>query len=151
MRWIFTFISISSSVSFQISAELTSPEMLEATESAVAESGCLTAEELSRRAGLAVVLARERLLAAERCGRICRDESIEGIRFYPNLFLTSWSGNRFLSDSVSYQLIRNLVLSDPVSNDQYRFLNCFVDHWINDKMLLLDFSFFIFVIKTINN
>jgi hypothetical protein len=52
---------------------------------------------------------------------------------------------------VSYQLIRNLVLSDPVSNDQFRFLNCFVDHWINDKMLLLDFSFFIFVIKTINN
>jgi hypothetical protein len=87
--YIFTFISISFSVSFQISAELTSPEMLEATESAVAESGCLTAAELSRRAGLAVVLARERLLAAERCGRICRDESIEGIRFYPNLFLTS--------------------------------------------------------------
>ena len=63
--------------------------MLEATESAVAAAGCLTAEELSRRAGLAVVLARERLLAAERCGRICRDDSVEGIKFYPNLFLTS--------------------------------------------------------------
>jgi ESCRT-II complex subunit VPS36 len=63
--------------------------MLEATESAVVEAGCLTAEELSRRAGLAVVLARERLLAAERCGRICRDDSVEGIKFYPNLFLTS--------------------------------------------------------------
>jgi ESCRT-II complex subunit VPS36 len=63
--------------------------MLEATETAVIEAGCLTAEELSRRAGLAVVLAKERLLAAERCGRICRDDSVEGIKFYPNLFLTS--------------------------------------------------------------
>ena len=62
--------------------------MLEATESAVAEAGWLSAEEFARRAGLAVVLAMERLLAAERYGSVCRDDSVEGIKFYPNLFLT---------------------------------------------------------------
>jgi len=73
---------------FQVSTELSAPEILEATETAVAEAGCITAEELARRAGLAVVLAKERLLAAESRGRICRDDSVEGLKFYPNLFLT---------------------------------------------------------------
>ena len=36
------------------------------------------------------MLAKERLLAAEDFGRLCRDDSIEGLRFYPNLFLSSW-------------------------------------------------------------
>ena len=56
---------------------------------AVVDSGSLTAEELARLSGLAVVLAKERLLAAETVGRLCRDDSIEGLRFYPNLFLSS--------------------------------------------------------------
>ena len=71
------------------SAEVTSEEILSATESAVVDSGSLTAEELARLSGLAVVLAKERLLAAETVGRLCRDDSIEGLRFYPNLFLSS--------------------------------------------------------------
>lgn len=29
-----------------------------------------------------------RLLLTENVGGVCRDESIEGMRFYPNLFLT---------------------------------------------------------------
>ena len=71
------------------SAEVTSEEILSATESAVVDSGSLTAEELARLSGLAVVLAKERLFAAETVGRLCRDDSIEGLRFYPNLFLSS--------------------------------------------------------------
>ena len=31
----------------------------------------------------------DRLLMAERAGKLCRDESMEGLRFYSNLFLTS--------------------------------------------------------------
>ena len=63
--------------------------VLEKTEAAVVDSESLTAEEFARLAGVAVVLAKERLLAAENMGRLCRDDSIEGLRFYPNLFLCS--------------------------------------------------------------
>lgn len=58
------------------------------TEEAVEKSGSLTAEELSRVIGLSVVLSKERLLTAERAGKLCRDESMEGLRFYNNLFVT---------------------------------------------------------------
>ncbi|KAL3267190.1 hypothetical protein HHI36_011327 [Cryptolaemus montrouzieri] len=47
----------------------------------------LTCEELGKHLGVSIVLAKERLLSAERVGKCCRDDSIEGLRFYPNLFL----------------------------------------------------------------
>ena len=50
--------------------------------------GSLTAEELSRMLGLSVILSSERLLAAETEGLLCRDYSVQGLRFYPNRFLT---------------------------------------------------------------
>lgn len=53
----------------------------------VESSGSLTGDELARLIGLSVVLARERLLAAEKIGKLCRDDTTEGLRFYPNLFL----------------------------------------------------------------
>ena len=59
----------------------------ETLSAASAASGGLSAEELSRAAGISVVLARERLLAAEAAGAACRDDSVEGLRFYPNRFL----------------------------------------------------------------
>ena len=49
----------------------------------------LSVDEFARLAGIAVVLAKERLLAAESCGRLVRDDSVEGLKFFPNLFLTS--------------------------------------------------------------
>lgn len=72
------------------SAEVTSEQMLGQTEGAVSEKTeeGLSVEEFARIAGIAVVLAKERLLAAESCGRVCRDDSVEGLRFFPNLFLT---------------------------------------------------------------
>lgn len=59
------------------------------TEAAVIEAGSLTSDELAKTAGIAVVLARERLLAAEEVGKVCRDDTVEGLRFYPNLFLSA--------------------------------------------------------------
>lgn len=47
----------------------------------------LAVEELAKQLGISLLLAKERLLVAERLGRVCRDESVEGLRFYPNLLL----------------------------------------------------------------
>ncbi|XP_029036325.1 vacuolar protein-sorting-associated protein 36 isoform X1 [Osmia bicornis bicornis] len=49
--------------------------------------GSLTAEELAQSEGISVLLARERLLVTEKRGKACRDDTIEALRFYPNLFL----------------------------------------------------------------
>lgn len=46
-----------------------------------------SANELAESLGITVILARERLLAAEESGLICRDDSIEGLLFYPNRFM----------------------------------------------------------------
>lgn len=51
------------------------------------ERGSIIAEQLAQELGISVILAKERLLTTEHYGLICRDESIEGLRFYPNLFL----------------------------------------------------------------
>ncbi|KAK7500623.1 hypothetical protein BaRGS_00008198 [Batillaria attramentaria] len=64
-------------------------EIVNNTTALVTEQTSLTAEELSQLVGLSVVLARERLLLTEKLGGVCRDESIEGLRFYPNLFHSS--------------------------------------------------------------
>lgn len=47
----------------------------------------LSYEELARHMNISIVLAQARLLAAELLATICRDESIEGLRFFSNLFL----------------------------------------------------------------
>lgn len=53
----------------------------------VEEAKSLSVEELATALSISLLLAQERLLTAERLGKVCRDESIEGLRFYPNLFL----------------------------------------------------------------
>ncbi|XP_017792582.1 PREDICTED: vacuolar protein-sorting-associated protein 36 [Habropoda laboriosa] len=53
----------------------------------IKEKGSLTAEELAQSEGISVLLARERLLVTEKRGKACRDDTIEALRFYPNLFL----------------------------------------------------------------
>lgn len=50
-------------------------------------SGSLSAQELSTSIGVSVLLAKEYLLCAEKNGKICRDENIEGLKFYLNKFL----------------------------------------------------------------
>ncbi|XP_053141054.1 vacuolar protein-sorting-associated protein 36 isoform X3 [Hemicordylus capensis] len=63
-------------------------EMLAAALEMVSEKGSLTAEEFAKLVGMSVLLAKERLLLAENMGQLCRDDSVEGLRFYPNLFIT---------------------------------------------------------------
>jgi len=57
-------------------------------EQQVKEAGSMSIEESARLQKISVLLAHERFLIAERSGKVCRDESVEGLRFYPNLFLT---------------------------------------------------------------
>lgn len=61
------------------------------TERTVEKNGSLTAEELAKIIGSSVVLSKERLLTAEKLGKLCRDESSEGLRFFQNLLLTKAS------------------------------------------------------------
>ena len=72
----------------------------------VKQKGHLSAQELSKLVqGLSLMLAMERfvihgpfflpmhfyhfsrLLLSERAGKLCRDDTVEGLRFYPNRFL----------------------------------------------------------------
>ncbi|EMP28024.1 Vacuolar protein-sorting-associated protein 36 [Chelonia mydas] len=63
-------------------------EMVASALDTVSEKGSLTAEEFAKLVGMSVLLAKERLLLAEKMGHLCRDDSVEGLRFYPNLFMT---------------------------------------------------------------
>ncbi|XP_057314779.1 vacuolar protein-sorting-associated protein 36-like [Hydractinia symbiolongicarpus] len=65
----------------------TEEEIISKTTKKVIEEGSLTAEELGGILGLAFTLAKERLLLSEKFGKLCRDDSVEGLRFYPNKFL----------------------------------------------------------------
>ncbi|XP_052078146.1 vacuolar protein-sorting-associated protein 36-like [Mytilus californianus] len=66
-------------------------QIIKDTTKTVEENQSMTSEELSQNAGISVILAKERLLLTEKVGGVCRDESVEGLRFYPNLFLTKCS------------------------------------------------------------
>lgn len=61
--------------------------MLKKTEEILETLGNVSAEELSRNIGISVILAKERLLAAEQMGLACRDDTVEGLRFYSNRIL----------------------------------------------------------------
>lgn len=52
----------------------------------VEQQECLSAQELSRHLSVSVLLAQEHLLLAERAGALCRDDSVDGLKFYVNLF-----------------------------------------------------------------
>ncbi|KAI8839079.1 EAP30/Vps36 family-domain-containing protein [Chytriomyces cf. hyalinus JEL632] len=47
----------------------------------------LTSLDVASREGVSIVLAKELLLITEKYGLICRDDSVEGIRFYRNSFV----------------------------------------------------------------
>ncbi|XP_035912647.1 vacuolar protein-sorting-associated protein 36 [Anopheles stephensi] len=59
----------------------------ERTVELVEQNVSLSSDELARLECISLLLARERLLTAEGFGRLCRDESIEGLRFYRNKFI----------------------------------------------------------------
>lgn len=66
-------------------------EVAKTTCEMIETNGSLTPEKLSQLANMSILLARERLFTTERLGLACRDESIESLAFYPNLFLTNES------------------------------------------------------------
>lgn len=49
----------------------------------------LSAHQLSVLNKCSIFLARQRLISCEKAGFICRDESIQGLAFYPNQFVSS--------------------------------------------------------------
>ena len=48
--------------------------------------GGITVIDVSRKLRISVILANEQLQSAEEMGHLCRDSTIEGIRYFPNLF-----------------------------------------------------------------
>lgn len=66
-----------------------SDDIIEKTSRLVEQAGYLTPLQLASRLSIPVQLARQRLTEAESLKKLCRDESIEGLRFYPNKFLTA--------------------------------------------------------------
>lgn len=69
------------------SLSLSEEAVVKDTEDRLFECGSLSAAELSKQSGTTVVLAKERLRLAEQGGKACRDDSVEGLRFFPNYFL----------------------------------------------------------------
>lgn len=63
-------------------------QVIKDTTNLVEEQTSLTAEALAQLQGVSVILAKEWLLLTEKVGGVCRDETVEGLRFYSNLFLT---------------------------------------------------------------
>lgn len=53
----------------------------------VEQAQSLSVEKLAQISSISLTLALERLLTTERAGKVCRDESIEGLQFFPNRFL----------------------------------------------------------------
>uniref|UniRef100_A0A914XZW7 Vacuolar protein-sorting-associated protein 36 n=1 Tax=Panagrolaimus superbus TaxID=310955 RepID=A0A914XZW7_9BILA len=64
-------------------------QMTEETAELVKELGRADAYKIALLNSISPVLAKERLLAAETVGRICRDDSVEGLYFFWNRFLES--------------------------------------------------------------
>lgn len=46
----------------------------------------LTAQVVSSSLSIPMILAQEHLVAVEEMGGLCRDDSLEGLRYYPNIF-----------------------------------------------------------------
>lgn len=59
-------------------------------ESEISRTG-LSANTAAKRMKISLVVVKEQLLACERRGDLCRDESMEGLFFFPNLFKTTYS------------------------------------------------------------
>ncbi|KAL3797898.1 hypothetical protein ACHAWO_009771 [Cyclotella atomus] len=61
--------------------------------------GGITAMDVSRSLKISVLLANEHLMCVEQMGWICRDVTLEGVRFFPNLFVSGDYSSVFRSDA----------------------------------------------------
>ena len=57
------------------------------------------AADFAQQTGVSVALAKQQLLLVESKGAVCRDETIEGCRFFENLFCAP---PEFVSEALSY-------------------------------------------------
>ncbi|XP_071949711.1 vacuolar protein-sorting-associated protein 36-like [Antedon mediterranea] len=64
-------------------------QVMHELEELLENQGSLSANDLSKLIGISISLAKSRLLAAEDSSKACRDETVEGLRFYPNKFITA--------------------------------------------------------------
>jgi len=55
--------------------------------SVLEERGSLTPDEFANVIGIPLFVSKQSLIMAETRSSLCRDESVEGLRFYPNIFL----------------------------------------------------------------
>ncbi|OZC09585.1 EAP30/Vps36 family protein [Onchocerca flexuosa] len=69
--------------------EMSVETTVESTAELVTAMGTCNATKLAKCLGITVILAKERLLAAEAQAKLCRDDTVEGLTFYPNRFMTS--------------------------------------------------------------
>ncbi|OQR85612.1 vacuolar protein-sorting-associated protein [Achlya hypogyna] len=51
-----------------------------------AKDGCITSSDVAAALHISISLAREYLKVAEQRGKLCRDDTFEGLNFYPNRF-----------------------------------------------------------------
>eukprot|EP00128_Syssomonas_multiformis_P016329 Colp12_sorted_trinity150504_noHs@2699 len=65
---------------------LNNEEICKKIEQLLVENATLTAVVLSNIFKISITLALQHLLTAEQAGVLCRDETVEGVVFYPNLF-----------------------------------------------------------------
>ena len=69
-------------------AELASTSMEPQSRNPPSSSGGITVMDVCRALKMSALLATEQLLTSEQMGLLCRDSTIEGVRFFPNLFVT---------------------------------------------------------------
>lgn len=73
--------------------------------------GSIDASRLAKISGISLVLAAERLHMAEEQGKLCRDDTIEGLFFYPNKFLnidlTMAADRNSINSNLAHQLEAN--------------------------------------------
>ena len=79
-------------------AELASTSMEPQSRTESSSLGGITVMDVCRALKTSALLANEQLLTAERMGLLCRDSTIEGARFFPNLF-----------ESGDFSLVHSLV------------------------------------------
>lgn len=60
------------------------------TEEEISKTG-LSAHVAAKRMKVSLIVVKEQLLSCEKKGDLCRDESIEGLFFFPNLFATTYA------------------------------------------------------------
>uniref|UniRef100_A0A914IAU1 Vacuolar protein-sorting-associated protein 36 n=1 Tax=Globodera rostochiensis TaxID=31243 RepID=A0A914IAU1_GLORO len=105
-----------------LSAIHVSDEVLQMVEAA----GSMDASQLAKSSGVPLVLAAERLRYAEEQAKLCRDDTIEGLFFYPNKFMTFLSAGTEVSGTEVWALKCAALKFMPFRQDVWTHDSCLV-------------------------